>query len=96
MQANNPKGNKQLPKSIKIGHLEIPEDYFKLHVVDKETICIIIMEQILNMIDTQIPQHINRYEFLDKVLESSIITNVQEEQYEVAQVLTDIKQMIND
>jgi hypothetical protein len=96
MQANNPKGNKQLPKSIKIGHLEIPEDYFKLHSVDKETICIILMEQILNMIEKQIPSYINKIEFLDKVLESSIITNVQEEQYEVAQVLTDIKQMIND
>lgn len=96
MQTNNPKGNKQLPKSIKIGDLEIPEDYFKLHSVDKETICIVIMEQILKLIDRQIPSYINRLDFLDKVLESSIITNVQEEQYEVAQVLTDIKQMIND
>jgi len=96
MQANNPKGNNKLPKSIKIGHLEIPEDYFKLHSIDKETICIILMEQILNMIDKQIPSYINKIEFLDKVLESSIITNVQEEQYEIAQVLTDIKQMIND
>ena len=96
MQANNPKGNKQLPKSIKIGHLEIPEDYFKLHSIDKETICIILMEQILNMIEKQIPSYINKIEFLDKVLESSIITNVQAEQYEIAQVLTDIKQMIND
>lgn len=95
MQANNPKGNNKLPKSIKIGDLEIPEDYFNLHSVDKETICIVIMEQILNMIDKQIPKYINRLDFLDKVLESSIITNVQEEQYEVAQVLTDIKQMIN-
>jgi len=96
MQANNPKGNNKLPKSIKIGHLEIPEDYFKLHSIDKETICIILMEQILNMIDKQIPSYINKIEFLDKVLESSIITNVQAEQYEIAQVLTDIKQMIND
>lgn len=96
MQANNPKGNYKLPKSIKIGDLEIPEDYFKLHSVDKETICIVIMEQILKLIDRQIPSYINRLDFLDKVLESSIITNVQEEQYEVAQVLTDIKQMIND
>ena len=96
MQANNPKGNNKLPKSIKIGHLEIPEDYFKLHSIDKETICIILMEQILNMIEKQIPSYINKIEFLDKVLESSIITNVQAEQYEIAQVLTDIKQMIND
>lgn len=96
MQANNPKGNYKLPKSIKIGDLDIPEDYFKLHSVDKETICIVIMEQILKLIDRQIPSYINRLDFLDKVLESSIITNVQEEQYEVAQVLTDIKEMIND
>lgn len=95
MQANNPKGNNKLPKSIKIGDLEVPEDYFNLHSADKETICVVIMNQILTIIDKQIPSYINRFDFLDRVLESSIITNVQEEQYEVAQVLTDIKQMIN-
>jgi hypothetical protein len=95
MQANNKKGNSKLPKSIQIGNFEVPEDYFKLTSTDKEAICVMVMNDILNIIDKQIPQHINRISFLDKVLDSSIITNLEEEEYLVVQVLTDIKQLIN-
>jgi hypothetical protein len=95
MQANNKKGGNKLPKSIQIGNLQVPEDYFKLHSVDKETVCVMVMNDILDIIDKQLPQHINRLVFLDKVLDSSIVTNLEEEEYLVVQVLTDIKQLIN-
>ena len=95
MQANNPKGNKQLPKSIKIGEMSIPEDYFELDKVNKDTVCLVLMNEMLDFIDKQIPKHLNRMEFMDKIIESLIQTNVQQEHYEVAQVLSDIKQMIN-
>ena len=95
MQANNKKGGNKLPKSIQIGNLQVPEDYFKLHSVDKETVCVMVMNDILDIIDKQLPQHINRLDFLDKVLDSSIVTNLEEEEYLVVQVLTDIKQLIN-
>jgi len=95
MQRNNQKGSQKLPKSIQIGNLQVPEDYFKLHSVDKETVCVMVMNDILDIIDKQLPQHINRLEFLDKVLDSSIVTNLEEEEYLVVQVLTDIKQLIN-
>jgi len=95
MQRNNQKGSQKLPKSIQIGNLQVPEDYFKLHSVDKETVCVMVMNDILDIIDKQLPQHINRLDFLDKVLDSSIVTNLEEEEYLVVQVLTDIKQLIN-
>jgi hypothetical protein len=95
MQANNKKGGNKLPKSIQIGYLQVPEDYFKLHSIDKETVCVMVMNDILDIIDKQLPQHINRLDFLDKVLDSTIVTNLEEEEYLIVQVLTDIKQLIN-
>ena len=95
MQANNSKGNSKLPKSIKIGEMTIPEDYFELDSLNKETVCVVLMNEILEFIDKQIPKHLNRFDFLEKVIESSIQSNVKEEQYEVAQVLFDIKKLIN-
>ena len=82
-------------KSVNIGYLEIPEDYFQLDSSNKETICVVLMNEILELIDKQIPPTINRFDVLDTILESSIQSNVEDEHYEVAQVLTDIKQMIN-
>ena len=95
MQANNKKGSNKLPKSIPIGHMTIPEDYFELDALNKETVCVVLMNEILELIDKELPKHLNRFDFLEKVIESSIQTNVEEEHYEVAQVLSDIKQLIN-
>jgi len=96
MQANNKKGDSKLPKSVQIGHMTIPEDYFELDKLNKETVCVVLMNEILELIDKNIPKHLNRFDFLEKVIESSIITNVEQEHYEVAQVLLDIKHLLND
>ena len=95
MQANNKKGNNQLPKSIQIGQMTIPEDYFELDQYNKEMVCTVLMNEILELIDRQIPKHLNRFDFLEKVIDSSIQTNIDAEHYEVCAVLKDIKQMIN-
>jgi len=83
-------------KSVKVGHLDIPKDYFELDKINKETICFVLMENILNMIDKKFPPHINRFELMNDLLDASIQTNVEEETYEVAQVLKDIKDIINE
>jgi hypothetical protein len=95
MQANNKKGGNKLPKSIQIGHMTIPEDYFEMDSLNKETVCVVLMNEILELIDKQIPKHLNRFDFLEKVIDSSIQTNIEEEHYEVCAVLKDIKQLIN-
>jgi hypothetical protein len=75
--------------------MTIPEDYFDMDITNKETVCVVLMNEILELIDKQIPKELNRFDFLDKVIESSIQTNIEQEHYEVCAVLNDIKQMIN-
>lgn len=81
-------------KSVKIGSLDIPEDYFGLTIDEKEAICLVIFDDILTLVDKQLPKHINRMEFISKIIESSLITNVYEEKYEVAAVLKDIQHLL--
>lgn len=80
---------------IKMGDIEIPEDYFQMNVIEKEVVCIAIMNNILELIDKEFHPAFNRMILLDKLLESSIITNTEKEEYEVAQVLTDIRKIVN-
>jgi hypothetical protein len=81
-------------KSVKIGSLDIPEDYFGLTVEEKEAICLVIFDDILTLVDRQLPKYVNRMEFVSKIIESSLITNVYEEKYEVAAVLKDIQHLL--
>ena len=80
----------------KIAELEIPEDYFELSPDDKETICMVIMDNLLRVIDKRFNPTLNRIDLMNKLLDSSIQTNIKEETYEVAQVLYDIKQILNE
>ena len=80
----------------KIAELEIPEDYFELSPEDKETICMVIMDNLLRVIDRRFNPSLNRIDLMNKLLDSSIETNIKEETYEVAQVLYDIKQILNE
>ena len=81
-------------KSVKIGSLDIPEDYFGLTIEEKEAICLVIFDDILTLVDRQLPKYVNRMEFVSKIIESSLITNVHEEKYEVAAVLKDIQHLL--
>jgi len=82
-------------KNVKIGNLEIPENYFDLTSEEKEAVCCIIYDDIYHIIAKNFPyKDIDKRLFLEKVIESSLITNVSEEKYEIAAVLKDIKEMI--
>ena len=83
-------------KNVKVGFLDIPHNYFELDQVNKETICLVLMDNILQLIDKKFPKHLNRLDIMMDLLDASIETNVQEETYEVAQVLKDIKDLINE
>lgn len=81
---------------IKLGELEIPRDYFTLDKEDKDELCNQIMDTMLTIIDKSLRPEINRLKALDKMLESSIITNQAEEKYEICQVLVDIRNLLNE
>lgn len=81
-------------KSVKVAEMEVPEDYFSLSKEDKDVVCNSILESFLYILDRNVPKGINRMEVLDRIIESSIITNQEQENYEVCGVLTDIKKKI--
>jgi predicted hydrolase (HD superfamily) len=83
-------------KNIKVGELEIPADYFSLPQDDKDVICNSILESILYLLEKHVDDEIiSRKLVLKRIIESSIITNEMEENYEVAGVLFDIQKLID-
>ena len=80
-----------MEKHVKVGELEVPVDYFKYDKEDKEILCNEIMDMMLHILDRQLRPDIDRMQILDKLLESSIITNQEQEEYEICQVLKDIR-----
>jgi hypothetical protein len=83
-------------KSIKVGELEIPEDYWSMSHNEKRALCLIIAEAIITVLDEQVSNRIPRMDILERLLQSSIQTNDLDENYEVCQVLTDIQKIINE
>ena len=85
-----------MERHVKIGELEIPIDYFKFSKKDKDILCNEIMDAMLHILDRQLKPDLDRMKVLDKLLESSIITNQEQEEYEICAVLKDIRTLINE
>ena len=85
-----------MERHVKVGELEIPIDYFKFCKEDKEILCNEIMDAMLHMLDRQLKPNLDRLKVLDRLLESSIVTNQEQEEYEICQVLVDIRTLINE
>lgn len=83
-------------KTVKIGHLDVPSDYFTLPTEEKEVICYSILESMLQLLDKHLNPDIDTFNILNKIIDSSIIMNEHDENYEVAGVLLDIKKMVNE
>ena len=85
-----------MEKSVKIGDLEIPTDYWSMDKTDRRELCLTIVDAILTLLDKLVNPEYNRKSLMNAIIDSSIETNVNEENYEVCQVLSDIKQIINE
>lgn len=83
-------------QSVKIGELEIPKDYFKLDPERKRELCLEIMDGMLRIIHRNTSPSTDQIQFLYKIIESSINTNEEREEYEICQVLYDIKSLIDE
>lgn len=83
-------------KHIKVGYMDIPEDYFELDSVNKETVCLVLMDRLLTLIDRQFDEQYDRIEILNRLIDSSIESNINDEAYEIAAVLRDIKKVLNE
>ncbi len=85
-----------MPQKVKIGELEIPADYWSLEENTKRELCLTIIDAMLTILDKQVAPEISRTMILDGLLESSIQTNIEDENYEICQVLTDIKSILDE
>jgi hypothetical protein len=55
-----------------------------------------IIDMLLHQIDEQVDPIINRIDLLDEIMESSIESNLEDENYEVVQVYSDIRKILNE
>ena len=62
----------------------------------KTILCEEILDAMLHMLDRELKPDLDRIQILDRLLESSIITNQEQEEYEICQVLMDIRTLINE
>lgn len=85
-----------MERHVKVGELEVPIDYFRYDKENKTVLCEEILDAMLHMLDKQLNPNLDRIKILDRLLESSIITNQEEEEYEICQVLMDIRTLINE
>lgn len=83
-------------RHIKIGDLEVPIEYFNLTKDEKDFLINEILNAMLILIDKSANPGINRMDILLQVIESSIETNEELEEFEICSVLSDIKKLINE
>jgi len=79
-----------------VGELEIPTDYWSMDVQDKRELCLTIIDAFVTLLDKLVNPEFSRIGILNVILDSSIETNEMDENYEVCQVLKDMKQIINE
>lgn len=85
-----------MEKSVKVGELEIPSDYWSMDIQDRRELCLTIIDAIVTLLDKLVHPEFNRIAILNAILDSSIETNEKEENFEICGVLNDIKQIINE
>jgi hypothetical protein len=83
---------------IEIGYIDVPKNYTNFTEDFKIMFCNNFIDRMLTMIERELQRapEINRIDFLQELLESSLITNEELENYEVCQILRDCIKQIND
>lgn len=76
--------------------MDIPQEYCYFSSEEKRAVCNKLIDMLLTTLDRELDPVINRITFLDQVLESSIISNEELEQYEICQCLLDIRTILNE
>ena len=88
--------NRHSREHIKLADLEIPKDIWSLEEEDRRHIVLTVKKYMERLLFNQLGVRVNRNEFLKKLIDSTIIVNEAEEQYEICQVMKEIKQMIDE
>ena len=83
-------------EKLKIGDMDVPEDYFTLTPYEKVMLCEVLANKIYLLIDRSGATGAQRLETLNKIIDSSILMNEVDENFEVCQVLKDMKNHVNE
>jgi hypothetical protein len=87
---------KKNKEQVDIGFIDVPKEYELFDDERKIKLCDNIIQSMLIQMDKVTPKYINRITFLNEILESSLITNEEQENFEVCVVLRDILKRLND
>jgi hypothetical protein len=81
-------------RHIKLADLDIPKDIWNLSKEERSELVLTVKEFLEKLIDSQISKRADKKYFMKKLLESSIIVNEQDEQYEICSIMKEIKDMV--
>jgi hypothetical protein len=81
---------------VDLGYFTVPVEYQSFTKEEKEKICDKIIDSIYKYIDRNLEPDINRISFLEEIFESSLITNEEDENYEMCMVLKDCLTRLNE
>lgn len=90
------KSKKKDIEHVDIGVIHIPRDYLLFDEDTKRIVCDRIIDTLLQHLDNELPEELSRIDYLMGIIESSIITNEKDENYEMCQVMTDCKTRLNE
>ena len=88
--------SKKTEEHVDIGVLHIPKDYMLFDEPTKKIVCDNIIDALLKHIDPYLDEDQDRIEYLMGIIDSSIITNEQDELYEMCQIMKDCKTRLNE
>jgi hypothetical protein len=81
---------------ITLGFIDIPVTYWSMTQEDKDKLCNKMIDVLIKKLDEDLYPEINRITALDEIMESSIISNEIEENYEVCEVFQNIRKILNE
>lgn len=79
-----------------IAPIEVPEDYFDMDIETRKNVCNELIDNMILIVDRQLPQHINRIDWLKNILASSLAGAVDTENYEAATLIRDCQKLLDE
>jgi hypothetical protein len=84
------------PDHITLGFIDIPVTYWSMTQEHKDKLCNKMIDALIRKLDEDLNPEINRIAALDDIMESSILSNEMEENYEICEVFQNIRKILNE
>jgi hypothetical protein len=81
---------------LKLADLEIPKDLWSMSDEKRREITLTVKFFLEGLIKRQLGVRVNKQKFLKQLIESTIIVNEEQQNYEICQVMKDVKQLLDE